>query len=227
MQQPWMTTAALALAAAGAPALAQGQLEWFQADRTQVQVGDQVNLGAGWRIDGSFSHGGGSDPQEPAPAEGWQEWVANWSWTESVSPLTVDLQLAGNWSGETFAGTGGMGVSGTVGGSVAFDQPGWYTLEVSGSWQVRSLSTYQNEVASRSCWNTGDPDGGAQLSCDSWRWSYPVSAFSSDSGGSLGSLGLQIEVLAVPEPATAALWCGGLWALAGIAARWRTAVRRP
>lgn len=223
MHPTWMSAAVLVAAAAAGPAVAQGQLEWFQADRLQVRVGEAVNVGAGWRIDGSFSSGGGSNLQEPAPVEGWQEWVANWYSTETVSPLSVDLQLAGNWSGETFSGTGGQGISGTAGASVVFDQPGWHTLEVSGSWQVRSLSTQQAEVASRTCWNSGDPDGGVQLFCDSWSWSYPVSESSSDWGGSLGSLSLQIEVLAVPEPATTALWGGGLLALAGLAARRRQA----
>ena len=41
-----IAAAALVAAATAAPAAAQGQLDWFQADRLQVRVGEQVNIGA-------------------------------------------------------------------------------------------------------------------------------------------------------------------------------------
>ena len=44
-----------------------------------------------WGRQPHFVLGGGSNLQEPAPMEGWQEWIANWSWTETVSPLSVEV----------------------------------------------------------------------------------------------------------------------------------------
>lgn len=210
----WMATAAASLIVATTPAKAQGQLDWIFVDRSQVRVGEVVGFGAGWRIAGSFNNGGGSNTSEPAPMEGWQEWVANWYWTETVSALSVDLTAGGQWFGESFSGTGG-GASGSIGFAMVFDAPGTYTIDVSGSWQARSVQTHESEIGARTCWNTGNPeDGEVSLSCDSWRWSYPRDAYESDFGGSLGSLSVQVEVLAVPEPATAALWLAGLAGLA-------------
>lgn len=217
----WMGAVAAALGLVAVPAAAQGQLDWIFADRTQVRVGELVGFGAGWSIAGSFNNGGGSNTSEPAAQEGWQEWVANWYWTETVSALSVDLTAGGQWFGESFSGTGG-GASGTIGFTMVFDAPGTYNIDVSGSWQARSIQTYEAEIGSRTCWNTGDPDSGnVYLSCDSWSWSYPRDAYDSDFGGSLGSLSVQVEVLAVPEPATTALWLAGLAALAGPALRAR------
>ncbi len=214
-----VATAALCLlAAAAAPAVAQGQLEWFMAHPSPARVGEVVGFGAGWRIDGSFSSGGGSNTSEPAPVEGWQEWVANWYWTETVSALSVDLAAGGQFFSESFSGTGG-GASGSIGFTMVFDAPGLYQFDVGGSWQTRSVQTHESEIGTRTCWNTGDPDSGVDLTCDSWSWSYPRSEFSSDSFGSFGNLTVQVEVLAVPEPATTALWAGGLLALAGWARR--------
>lgn len=214
-----MASAAAALIVATTPAAAQGQLDWIFVDRSQARVGEVVGFGVGWSIAGSFSNGGGSNTSEPAPMEGWQEWVANWYWTETVSALSVDLMAGGQWFGESFSGTGG-GASGSFGFTMVFDTPGTYTIDASGSWQARSVQTHEAEIGSRTCWNTGDPEYGAViLSCDSWSWSYPRDAYDSDFGGSLGSLSVQVEVQAVPEPATVALWLAGLAGLAWQARR--------
>ncbi len=214
----WMAAAATALIVATIPAQAQGQLDWIFVDRSQARVGEVVGFGVGWSIAGSFNNGGGSNTSEPAATEGWQEWVANWYWTETVSALSVDLTAGGQWFGESFSGTQG-GASGTIGFTMVFDAPGTYTIDVSGQWQARSVQTYESEIGTRTCWNTGDPDNGdVYLSCDSWSWSYPRDAYDSDFGGSLGSLSVQVEVQAVPEPATVALWLAGL---AGLARRAR------
>jgi hypothetical protein len=218
----WMATAAAALTVATTPAAAQGQLDWIFADRPVARVGEVVGFGVGWSIAGSFSNGGGSNTGEPAPMEGWQEWVANWYWTETVSALSVDLMAGGQWFGETYSGTGG-GASGSAGFTMVFDTPGTYIIDASGSWQARSVQTHESEIGTRTCWNTGDPEyGEVYLSCDSWSWNYPRTTFESDFGGSLGSMSVQVEVQAVPEPATAALWFGGLLALGGLAARRRS-----
>ena len=74
----WMASAgAAALIVATTPAQAQGQLDWIFVDRSQARVGEVVGFGVGWSIAGSFYNGGGSNTSEPAPMEGWQEWVAN------------------------------------------------------------------------------------------------------------------------------------------------------
>ena len=215
----WTASAgAAALIAATTPAQAQGQLDWVLVDRHQARVGEMVGFGAGWSIAGSFSNGGGSNTSAPAPTEGWQEWVANWYWTETVSALSIDLTAGGQWFGESFSGTGG-GASGSIGFTRVFDLPGTYTMDVTGSWQARRVQTYESEVGTRTCWNTGDPaHGELDLSCDGWNWSYPRDAFESDFGGALGSLSMQVEVQAVPEPTTVALWLAGL---AGLALRAR------
>jgi hypothetical protein len=89
-----------------------------------------------------------------------------------------------------------------------------------GDWSsdVCSSDLYEAEVGNRYCYNSGDPDGGVYLSCDSWSYSYPSQLSESDFGGSMNMASVTVTVQAVPEPAKLALWFAGL---GGMAAWWR------
>lgn len=205
------------LAMAAGPAWSQGQIDGIQASATRVLVGELVSFGANWNLAGSFQNGGGSNLVEPAAVEGLQEWVMNWYWTETTTALGIDLQFAGQSHSERFFYGDGAGASGSWGTVMVFDSPGVYDLTLSGSYTLLQTSTYEMEVATRSCFNVGDPEGDVYLDCNGWSYGYPSSFWQSEIGGALSTSSVQVEVVAVPEPGTAALWLAGL---AGAAA-WR------
>lgn len=210
---------AASLAGLASPAWAFGQLDWFQASATQVQVGGTVYFGVGWSIQSSFQNGGGSNLVEPAAVEGSNEWLLNWYWTETTTPLAIDVSVTGPQV-LSFNEQPPSGPAGSFGFQMQFDAPGSYAITASGSYAVRQTRVDEAEVGTRTCYNSGDPDLGVYLVCDSWSYAYPRQQSESDVSGALNTLSVQVEVLAVPEPAAAALWLGGLAAL-GLRARRR------
>lgn len=221
--RPLLQAAISLLGLAAAPAWPHGQIERFQASATQVVAGSIVWFGVDWRIQGSFQNGGSSNLVPPEPVEGYQEWVLNSYWTDSIAATGIDLQVGGLSTSERFVVSAGQGASGTWGFAMQFDTPGLVDLTVGGSFSVQQTFTTESELGTRYCYNTGDPDNGVYLACDSWSYSYPVLVSQSDLGGSLNTPSLQIQVLAVPEPASAALCLAGLGALAALRRRRRVA----
>lgn len=225
--QRWTNCAALAasmaLGLASQPARAQAQIDWFQADVIQVAVGGTVNFGVGWSILGSAQGDGGSELTEPMPVEGYQEWVQNWHWTETLTPLAINLQAGGLNHSEWLSGPEGSSQSGSWGFSISFTELGPQWVQVSGDFSLQRNYLWEAQLATRYCYNSGDPDGGVYLQCDSWSYSYPQITDFGSWGGSLNSLSVQVEVVPVPvpEPATAALWLAGLAGLVTLATRRR------
>lgn len=214
---------AAGLTGLGAPAWAYGQIDWLQASATQVAAGSSVSFGVGWSIQGSFQSGGGSNLVEPVAVEGYNEWLLNWYWTETLTPQTIDVWVSGPVAlafSEPLGAAPGSAASGSFGFQMSFDAPGVYEVSATGSFSVRQTRTDQAELGTRYCANGGDPDSGVYLVCDSWRYSYPVQQSESDFGGSMNMASVQIQVQAVPEPVTLALWCAGLAGL-GALRRWR------
>jgi MYXO-CTERM domain-containing protein len=213
----------MVLGLTGQAARAQAQIDWFQADLAQVTVGGTVNFGVGWSIQGSSQNGGGSDLNEPMPVESYQEWVQNWYWTETLTPLAINLQAGGLNYNESLSGPEGSSQSGIWGFSISFTEPGPQLVQVSGDFSVLRNNRSETQLATRYCYNSGDFDGGVYLQCDSWSYSYPQFTDAGSWGGSLNSLSVQVEVVSVPvpEPAAAALWLTGLAALLALARRQR------
>lgn len=202
------------LALAGGPAWSYGQIDSFEASATQVLAGSNVSFNVSWRIHGSIENGGSSNLDEPAPAEGYQEWLQNWTWTNSVTARGIDLQVGDQSHHELVNVAEGAGASGSWGFSMVFDTPGLVMLSVGGSYSAVQASTSEAQLATRYCYNTGDPAYGVYLACDSWSLGYPNLQTQSEFGGSLNTPSLQIEVQAVPEPATLALWLAGIGVVA-------------
>ena len=206
---------ALLLAAAGALTLpgahaASGGVDGFWASATQVQVGDTVDFSASVSLVTTGWSYGGSNPTEPPPQEGWQEWNVNWYAWEFETLRDVWLQ-AGAYG---FADSPSIGPSSFYGTtwsfSATFDTPGSYTFDLYGGWRSDIESGYSNESATRSCYYV-DPDNPGDLWCDSWYWQYSDASDWYSTEGSLWGGSITIEVLApaVPEPASAALLLAG------------------
>lgn len=216
----WMSIFALTGAAAWAPAWAQGQISDFRASATQVLAGSTVWFAVDWHIQGSEQLNGGGSP-EPGPLDGFQEWLANWSTRETTTATGIDLQVGSTTHGERFSLEPGSSASGTWTFALQLDTPGMVNLTAGGTAWARQSTITHTELGSRHCYGTGSEELGPYLDCSSWSFSYNESASESDLASVLNTPSLQIEVLAVPEPATTALWLAGLVVLGRLAQRHR------
>lgn len=222
MQMPYRAVLGLALLGLGMPAAqaASGTLTSFSASASQLTVGGWVDFKAEFSLSAEVPIiSGGNSLFEPAPAEGYQEWVINWysRYVEQVSSLS--LQAGGQAHSELLLVPAGSGTTGSWQFSIQFDRAGAHDILIVGNWGGEASSEYGAEVASRNCAYT-DPDERSTLWCDSWRYSYPGGVPDSYAiGAAFAPLLIGIEVLqAVPEPQTLALWLLGA---AGLAARLR------
>lgn len=208
-----LTIVAAACAIAPAAHAASGGIDSFWASATQVKVGDTVDFEATLSLATTSSAYGGSDPNEPPPVEGYQEWNVNWYFWEHESLQNVWLQ-AGS---EGFLDSPSMGPGESYGRtwsfSVKFDQPGSFDFTLAGGWQSRIDTGYSSESASRNCYHV-DPDSGGELFCDSWSWNYSDYSDWYTTDGSLSGPTIHVDVLAVPEPGTWALALAGVGLLA-------------
>lgn len=158
--------------------------------------------------------GGGSNPVEPEPADGYQEWQVNWYNAYSETVIGVQLQAAGSSYFDTGSG-------GSWSFSTTFDTPGTYVIDLTGGWTTRADSYTSTESATRNCYNY-DPEGGGSLTCDSWQWNYYDNTDSYDYDSGFNSLSLTVQVAAVPEPQTYAMLLAGLVAVGCVARRRRS-----
>jgi hypothetical protein len=212
------TVAAAALAAAAAafavPAqAASGSLDSLGASATEVAAGSWVDLSVAFSIVTSANSYGGSNLTEPEPQEGYQEWFANWYYIDGEAVSSVTLQIDGQGTTEFLNLSPGSSYSSSWTTSVLFDTPGQYTVTAGGNWAGEFTSYYSNESAWRNCYAT-DPDYGGSLQCDAWNWTYSDGGDRYGIGGDFAPLSLTINVTAVPEPGTLALWLAGAALLA-------------
>lgn len=188
---------------------ASGQIDSFGASQTTVQAGSTVDFFVSFSVNTSSRIDGGNDAVEPAPVEGYQEWVMNWYWNEAESVSAVFLQAGGQNFADYPSSAPGSGYSNGWTFSLLFPTAGSFDIGVGGGWSATSAVSSGSEIASRTC--TGDGEGG--LSCSSWMYSYPQYATSTSADGSFEGRSITINVTAVPEPMAAALWLAGLGGL--------------
>lgn len=98
---------------------------------------------------------------------------------------------------------------------------GAYFVDLIGGWTSNIQQVSSTATGSRVCRNS-DPGGGEILVCSAWAWDIDESSYDYVSGGAFEGRGVEIRVLAVPEPATLALGLVGLLVIPAAAhRRWR------
>jgi hypothetical protein len=196
------------------------QIDSFVASASSVQVGGTLDFTINWSVATDAPYiSGGSNPYEPAPVEGYQEWYVNWYSNYSESVDEISLNAAGQ-SYSTYVGVpAGSSGSGSWNFSITFDTPGTVTLPAGGSWLGTVNSYSSNEWATRDCWYN-DPDNPVDLQCSSWSWQYSDYSDYYTTGYDIASVSISVDVVPVPELGT---WANMLAALVpGVALRrWR------
>ena len=201
----------LTTALAVAPPLqaASASIDGFSASATTVQLGGTVDFWVSFSVGTTSWSGGGSNPEEPAPSEGYQDWNVNWYSWEHETLRSVWLQAGRQSFSDYPALPAGGGYGNSWSFSVTFTQAGSYDIDLLGGWEADLNTGYSNESASRNCYYT-DPGYSTGLFCDTWQWRYSDAADSYSTGGSLSAGPLRVEVTAVPEPGTWALCLAGV-----------------
>ena len=219
MKNKLRTTLIAAALAATLPAMAaSGQIDSFGASATSVLAGQTVDFWAAFSISTTAWSGGGSNPIEPEPVEGYQVWEVNWYNSVSETVTAVQLEAAGQTFNDFPSSGPGGGYANSWAFSVQFPDVGTYDIGLSGSWSTRTDTYISSETASRDCYNS-DPGGTNQLLCSSWTWSYYDFSDSSNFDSGFNPSMLTIQVNAVPEPQTLLLYLAGIGTL--VALRWR------
>ena len=218
--RPLACLGALCCALTPAARAASGGIDSFSASATQVHAGGTVDFSVAFSLGTTSWSGGGSNPVEPAPVEGYQEWNVNWYSWEYETLRSVWLQAGSKGFSASPTLSAGESYAGNWSFSVTFATPGTYSFDLTGGWQSDIRSGYSNESASRSCYLI-DPNAGSNLACDAWSWSYSDGKDNYSSDGSFSGHSISIEVLAptVPEPSTWLLMLAGAGGLLARARR--------
>ncbi|HRI17299.1 MAG TPA: hypothetical protein PL196_02140, partial [Burkholderiaceae bacterium] len=90
--RPLWCLALLGCSLAPAAGAASGGIDSFWASATQVQVGGTVDFSVSISLGTTAWTYGGSNPNEPPPVEGYQEWNVNWYAWEFETLRNVWLQ---------------------------------------------------------------------------------------------------------------------------------------
>ena len=206
---------------------ASGGIDSFWSSATRVPVGGSVDFSVSFSLSTNRGEGGGSNPFEPTPAEGYQEWYVNWYGWDYETLGSVWLQAGGESFADYPSLAAGESYGNTWSFTVTFAEPGTFDVEVAGGRQSTIIQGYSSESATRNCYAL-DPDAGTDLQCDSWSWQYSDADDWYTLGGDLRSGSLRIEVIAaaVPEPGTWALMLAGAALVAARSHRALQAARR-
>ncbi len=212
--------AAVAAAALGSPAAwaADAYFTSFGASATTVTEGSWVEFSVAFSGSTGLYNYGGSDPYEPPPQAGYQEWQINWYHTYGETLSSLWLGANGESHGVSPGVAPGEGYNGSWTFLLYFPSAGSYDVTVEGSWQAMVDTYTSNESATRNCWYE-DPEWPGNLVCDAWSYHYYDYSDHYSIDGTLPAQTLNITVLAVPEPETWALFLGGLGLVAGVARR--------
>lgn len=197
-----------ALAATGPAAAASGQIDSFEASATSVVAGSWVDFTASFSIETYATSWGGSNHVEPAPEEGFQYWDINWYGYDHETLVQVWLQAGDQSFGESPSLPAGALHTGTWQFSMWFPTAGSFEVALDGGWTAQYEYYSSTESAYRDCWYD-DPDGGGPLSCSSWQYDYSDDGYTDWYDDAFAGRSLTINVTAVPEPQTWALWLAG------------------
>lgn len=202
--------AAAAATLTAMPALAApGSLSFAALTSTTIAPGGTVNFEAVFTKFQDFVSLGTAEP-EPVPAVGSQTWLVSYETTtmETLSAFTLDAWSTsgeGLGIGQASLGAGPGSLFGHVWSfSLAFSQPGSYSVTLGGNWQAMTTIGDLSMQATRTC----ALDGGGILGCSDWMYIGLGGSALADTSGSLAPVTLSVQV--VPEPGTAALWLLGL-----------------
>jgi hypothetical protein len=195
----------------------EASIDSFVASSTRVAVGTTVDFTVLYSARTQSWRSGGSNPHEPAPVDGYQDWFVNWYDYYDETLKDVSLSALDQSFVDYPAAAPGASHTGSWSFSAAFQTRGVFEVSVAGSWSADISISQGSEEAYRNCWYD-DWDNPVQLRCDAWTWSYPQYDDGYTESGALGPRSLTIVVTAVPEPASAALWLAGL-GLLGAAVR--------
>lgn len=206
------------LAAIPAAHATSGQITSFSASATSVPEGTWVDFLVGYSIDASSWSGGGSNLDEPEPAEGYQTWNLNWYSYQHETISDIWLEANGQTYNVSPGGGPGSGTGGSWSFSVLFPTAGTFDITVNGGWNTSVESYHSNESAWRDCFNN-DPGGTNELVCTGWTYVYDDGGDTSVVSNTFGSQSLTVQVTAVPEPGALALLLAGAGVLAGWARR--------
>lgn len=197
-----------------------GQINSFGASATSVLEGTLVDFTVDFGISTDGWNFGGSDLNEPAPAEGNQYWNLNWYTAYSESVTSVWLTANGE-SFTDYPSVPNSSHNGVWQFSILFPTQGIYDITLNGGWTIDAETYHSNENASRDCYNE-DPGGSNQLICSSWNYTYDDGTDHNSIDSAFGSQTITIQVAAVPEPQSLALLLAGV-AVLGVVARRRRA----
>jgi len=192
------------LSLAAQPALAMDVTVGLKAiGPTTIAVGNSLSFVANFDWEPYYHSSNYGGNPEPSPEPGYQYWlISGYSESsESLGPVWFEVNAAGSTttysayspSSEYF--------------SVAFNQPGTFDVTLNGTWEVLGHSLSYDSIATRYCY------GYEWDSCDAWSYGQDGGFHESTYSGGFGPITLQVQVQAVPEPATAGLYLMGLVAV--------------
>jgi hypothetical protein len=191
-----------------------GQINSFNASALDVSVGTVVDFTVDFGVITEGWTNGGSNPIEPAPQEGFQEWQVNWYSYEKQTLSQVWFEAGGNTFTDFPSPAPNSSYSGLWTFSLQFPTEGTFSITVNGGWTTSFESYRSNENATRDCYNI-DPGGTDELSCSPWNWVYDDGGDTYTFDQSFSPLTLTVNVAAVPEPESLAMLLAGVGVLVG------------
>lgn len=193
---------------------ATGQIDNIAVTETAIPAGSKVDFTVYFSVQSALGSYEGSNPTEPDPQDGSQTWETGWRISESELLDSVFLEAGGQSFLDHPAVAPGALYSAIWSFSLEFPTAGVHQIDVTGGWtsNIQQIST--SGIASRDCANI-DVGGFDQLMCSVWVVADNTVTSDYPSVGSFDTRGVEIQVVAIPEPGKLALWPVGLAMLFG------------